>query len=516
VLLTSAVGWALPHLTGWGQALGLPRRQIAESDDVFLPTQSMVAGAVVVLSVWIAVWFDTWAQRLAGPLAVGLLFPAGGLLASLAERRVSRAWSRALRSATLALGVVMVAETSWGTLEAGPSVWLHRSVWLMMELAVMTVIYGVVLARLLPPGAWAETCRRSGPVLGVLASLMVLVVLMQEGVLYDPVAGRAPVATLAVLATAVALAILIGSALAFALWPGRDPLRLSEEGRTLYVYAAEGLLLLLGVHLRLTVPAIFQMIDMDYVPYVLMGLAYLVAAWSEIFRRAGPRVLVGPLQNTACLLGLAALATLQALPSRGHVQSAILWFVLAGLYVLLAGVRRSGRLALAAALAGTFGLWSLLLANRLGFPAHPQLWLIPLGLIALAAEQFRRDRPSAAHHLALRYLGLGLIYVPSLVELILHGLGASPERALALAVLSLLGMAMGAWLRVRAFLLAGVLFLMLDAVLMVWYVAVTLGAAWVGWLSGIVLGAAILTLFALFEKRRREMVLLIEALKKWH
>jgi hypothetical protein len=38
---------------------------------------------------------------------------------------------------------------------------------------------------------------------------------------------------------------------------------------------------------------------------------------------------------------------------------------------------------------------------------------------------------------------------------------------------------------------------------------------WVWWASGIVLGAAVLALFALFEKRRNDVVKLLGDLKEW-
>ena len=59
---------------------------------------------------------------------------------------------------------------------------------------------------------------------------------------------------------------------------------------------------------------------------------------------------------------------------------------------------------LAAALAANFGLWSLLVHTQLSFLAHPQLWLVPLALIVLAAEHINRDRLSTAQCLTLRYL----------------------------------------------------------------------------------------------------------------
>src|SRR5262249_62134127 len=76
---------------------------------------------------------------------------------------------------------------------------------------------------------------------------------------------------------------------------------------------------------------------------------------------------------------------LDRLPGQG--MHALLWFMLGLLYALLAVLRRSSAWALVAALAANFGLW-VIYANQqgLGFLLHPRLWLIPVGLIVLAAE----------------------------------------------------------------------------------------------------------------------------------
>jgi hypothetical protein len=39
---------------------------------------------------------------------------------------------------------------------------------------------------------------------------------------------------------------------------------------------------------------------------------------------------------------------------------------------------------------------------------------------------------------------------------------------------------------------------------------------WVWWASGIVLGVGIVALFAVFEKRRNDVLRLIDEIKKWH
>jgi multisubunit Na+/H+ antiporter MnhE subunit len=82
-------------------------------------------------------------------------------------------------------------------------------------------------------------------------------------------------------------------------------------------------------------------------------------------------------------------------------------------------------------------------------------------------------------------------------------------------VLSLAGILLGILLRIRAFLFLGISFLFLDVFTMIWYAAVNHSQTWVWWVSGIVLGAAILTLFAVFEKRRNDVLHLLEEIKRW-
>ena len=49
-------------------------------------------------------------------------------------------------------------------------------------------------------------------------------------------------------------------------------------------------------------------------------------------------------------------------------------------------------------------------------------------------------------------------------------------------------------------------FLLLDVFAMIWHAAVDRQQTWIWYVSGIVLGAAILALFALFEKRRNDLL----------
>jgi hypothetical protein len=186
------------------------------------------------------------------------------------------------------------------------------------------------------------------------------------------------------------------------------------------------------------------------------------------------------------------------------------------LYSVVAAIRRSFGLALVAALAGNFALWSLWHHLHVDFGRCPQLWLIPVALILLAAEHLNRDRLTAQQSTTLRYGALGLLYLSSSADIFLTGFGQRIWPALVLMVLAIVGMLAGMLFRVRAYLFLGVGFLFLAIFSMIWNAAVDLRQTWVWWASGIGLGAMILTMFGIFEKRRQDVLHVLEQIKKWN
>ena len=77
------------------------------------------------------------------------------------------------------------------------------------------------------------------------------------------------------------------------------------------------------------------------------------------------------------------------------------------------------------------------------------------------------------------------------------------------------GVLTGILLRVRSFLYLGATFLLLDLISMIWYAAVDLRHTWIWYACGIILGAAIIALFAVFEKRRNDVLAAVERFKDW-
>jgi hypothetical protein len=474
-----------------------------------------------------------------------LLAAAGVLLllhtadTAVARRSETVGW---LRGATLALAALALAEAGCALADpAGPAPWLHRSAWVLAALVTLMFAYGDGLPRWLgEEHEWAEPARGSVAVLGGLALGAVGVVLLQQLLLYDPATRRTAMGGPAVAAVLAALVALAGTLIRFAVVPRNDPLGPSPGGRTAYVYLAEVLLALLFVHLRLNVPQLFSGLAAQYWTLIVMVLAFLGVGLSEYFERRGLPVLAVPLQRTGVLLPLLPLLVFWARPPAallhfadasapglrpllGYLDRlpwqfdahALLWFLAGFLYALVAAARRSFRWALLSALAANCGVWALLAHHGVSFLVHPQAWLIPLGLIVLASEYVNRAqlRPEVAA--GLRYLGVCVVYLASTADLLLAGVGNSVWLPVVLAALAVAGVLAGILLRVRAFLFTGVGFLLLDVLTMIWHAAVGREQAWVWWVSGIVLGAAILALFAVFEKRRDDVLRLVEAIKRW-
>jgi hypothetical protein len=466
-----------------------------------------------------------------------MLVPASVLLAATSRRQ------NMFRYVALALGTVVVTELSWALLDpATIAPWLHRNALLLVALATMTAVYSLGLPRLLRPDSeWIACIRKSGPVLAILAVVQLLVVLGHEAALYDPTVRTTPLAWWGVLAVALGFFLLVVAVLLFAITPGRDPLGFSERGRTLYVYAAELLVVLLLVHLRLNVPDLFPSFVGRYWPLVIMCIAFIGVGLGEWFERRGWRVLAEPLRRTSMFLPILPLVAFWARDWTGLREAAVsnvpalsplirylerieggfglhasVWFIVGMLYATIAVSRRSFRFAMLAAAAANFGLW-VIFANVQGlqFIAHPQLWLIPLALILLVAEHINRDKLTDVQATGLRYLALTILYVSSTADMFIAGIGNSVWLPVILALLSVLGIFAGILLRVRAFLFQGLTFLFVVVFTMIWHAAVHHGQTWVWYVSGIVLGAAILALFAVFEKRRNEVAKVIEDLKQW-
>ena len=90
-----------------------------------------------------------------------------------------------------------------------------------------------------------------------------------------------------------------------------------------------------------------------------------------------------------------------------------------------------------------------------------------------------------------------------------------PWLPVVLAGLSVAGIFMGILLRVRAFLFLGTGFLVLAMLTIVWHAAVDLQHTWLIWLTVVIAGVLVLGVFAVFEKKRQEVLRVVDQLRQW-
>jgi hypothetical protein len=510
VLATSYLWSCRAGLRGWGDLLCVPRGSATPfaHQGWLVSVNSLLIAVVIVLTFAVELTYAEAALRTMASKSVLAAAIALGLLAR-GQRRTQ------LQFAALAVGAIWAIALAWSPLDPGSGL-LHRSVAVATALGVMVVIYGLSFNKLLPTGSeWLSAAQRIVPKLVVAAgATLVLVLVIEVGMFV--LHGEVRMAWQAIALVAVTLIGLTAAALAAALLPGRDPLNLSERGRQAYVYAAEILLALCFVHIRLTMPWLFGSVFAHYWPVIVMLIAFLGAGVGEWFRRRRLMVLGDPLENTGALLPLLPVIAFWILPTT-RVDYSLLLLAVGLLYAGLSVARKSFGFGVLAAVSANGGLWYFL--NRLeGFRLleHPQLWLIPPALCVLAAAHINRKQLTDAQMTAIRYGCSIMVYVSSTADVFLNGVAQAPWLPLVLAAISLAGIFAGILWRIRAFLFMGIAFLLLAILTVIWHAAVDLDQTWLWWASGIVVGVLIIAVFAIFEKKRDEVLQVIDQLKHWH
>jgi hypothetical protein len=389
-------------------------------------------------------------------------------------------------------------------------------------LAVVMVVAGTILIgyrfiisrKLADETEWRRGVKAQLPIIGAIGLIALAAILIAEASNYASFNdARAP--WWVVIAVFAALVSLFLACIEFALSPGRDPFNLSERGRMNYVYGAEALTVVTLLHARLTMPFLFGGFFLTWWPLVVMLLAFTGVGLGELFRRRGRLVLAEPLERTGILLPILPVFGFTLEPSQ--VSYSGLLFLVGLFYGALSVMRRSFVFGIMATLAGNGGLWKLLDGTKdYGFSQHPQLWLIPVSLSVLAAGHINRDSLTKDQMTMIRYATLMMIYVSSTSDIFINGVSESPWLTMILLVLSVIGVLAGLALRIRAFLFLGTSFLLLSLLAIIWTASVTLNWGWWWWcVAGIALGVLIIIAFALFEKKRREMLELVEQLKQW-
>jgi len=419
------------------------------------------------------------------------------------------------RKAAFAVFVIGGILLGWSWLVPGlTGTWLNRAVILMVEMFGLMALYGLELDKLIKrEPEWTAAIRECVPWLASAGVLALLFTLSTE-VYYQMEFGAVRVRPLALVTTGITLIAATVISIVFAVSPKHDPLGLPENRRRNYVYVAEALLALFFMHVRLTMPWLFSGFFERYWPFVVVGLAYAGVTVSEILRRRELLVLAHPIERTGVFLPL--LPVLGFWLTNSEVDYSALLFIVGGLYGLVSILRRSFLFGVLAVLAGNGGLWYMWHRTvDYGFLQHPQLWLIPAAASVLVAAYMNRSEFSEDQMIGVRYLALLVIYVSSTADIFINGVANSPWLPLILAALSLAGVFGGILVRVRAFLLLGSVFLLLAVMTMIYYASHNFGWTWLWYVAGIVTGSMIIFTFAMFEKKREEMLRVVEGLREW-
>lgn len=489
---------------------GMPRRISPEATGLkWLSAFTVIAVVIVaVMAYWIDLNFPLFHFRATAALALAIQF--FGLNTFATGSKVEE-WRRGAIVVALA-GLVLLG---WSWLTPGVNAtWLNRSVILMLEAFGLTAIYALFLTKFTKERPeWTSAARACVPwLLG--AGVVALFFCLGTEVFYQISFGTVRIHPFSLIAIGLTLAAAVVICVLFALSPAHDPLGLSERGRMRYVYVAEVMLALFFVHVRLTMPWLFTGFLERYWPLVVMVIAYFGVVTSESLRRRRLLVLAQPLQRTGVFLPLLPVLGFWFVLS--EVDYSLVLFVVGGLYGLLSILRRSFMFGVLAAVAGNGGLWYIL--HRTGdyqFLQHPQLWLIPVALSVLLAAYLNEKNMSEDQMAGIRYMSLVTIYASSTADIFINGVANSPWLPLILGSFSLMGVFAGIIFRIRGLLLLGSVFLLLSIITMIWYASANFGWTWLWYVAGIVTGATIIFMFAVFEKKRSEVMRVVEGLKEW-
>ncbi|MEE3372392.1 MAG: hypothetical protein VX346_23855 [Planctomycetota bacterium] len=504
-------GWFWRNQYRWaqrGRAVGIADAEalLSSASKWFIPTQSALT-ILITLAQLIPVW--GFADRTDRFLAA--MVPFCGCLGLVATATAARGrnW---LPELALLLFSVFGVFAGWADLGEGMAgdLWLQRLVRLLMVTAFLTLLYGFLLPRWsVFPERWRTALEKM--TLGVTAVALVSLI----GVL--ALERLVPNSLNAIEAAAVAaiLMVLVATLIAAALIPTHDPLQLTAKGRQIYIYGAQAIAGLLVLHLYSAFPEIFQTSLFHYWPYLLMGIAFTGCGLSEVFHRRQLTVLADPLGNTGFVISVVP-AALIWFDLEHQAEPAVILLTIGVLHLVTGAIRGSLVLGLSSIVFGNLALWTFYgHYEYFQFTRHPQLWLIPPAISVLAAIQLNRSLLTPAQISFTRLACVAVIYVSSTSEVFLGGIGDELMPPMVLAVLSVMGVLLGIAMRIRIFLYLGSSFLFVSILTMLRVAHRQMGGDWVWWVFGICLGLAIVTLFALFDKKRTEMTAWITRVRNW-
>ena len=247
--------------------------------------------------------------------------------------------------------------------------------------------------------------------------------------------------------------------------------------------------------------------------FFALGFAFLLVGVAVLARRRGIPPVATAVRRFAALLPLLAWFALPAdLP--GH-EATLAAAVSALLYGVLAWVEQSRAYGSLAAVAVNLALLAAALGEELD---GVEIFIAPVGLLVLMLGHLFSGSLTGGQRQVVRLMGGLLLYAPAALKVALQ-VGRAEEGVYAVAFggACLLAVAVGVWLKVRAYLVLGTLFLTLDVVATL--VHAGLRDHRVGFLVLTLSGLAILAVLVLGTLKRdafrRLLTRLLGVLKRW-
>jgi len=510
-------------LAGYASLMSVILRQIQHhpklqgicDDNAFVPYTNIALSMLsVFLSFIVSVQHPIIMQR-----AVICLAPVIAAIGLLVLQRDTR-WQN-LRGLILAQLFCFPLLVSWIYITPdGSFVWPSRIIGYIQAFAFITLVMGIFVSRMpngdcdVPdPLSWQSVTRRCMSVVSFLGLLAIGVVgfgQVQSLVQHQTLPLTMPM----IIGLIVAYALLIVLCLLFALRDRFDVLRIPDAHKGAYVYIAQLLGGVLALHIRTTMPWLFHGLVTPFWPLVVLGIAVGGIAIGEMCTRRNLFVIGKPFTQTGTWLPLVACFDLIAHVSRIHFSLVLL--AVGAIYAVLSVMRRSMLLGMIATFALNGSLWYLLHHTQgLGITEHPQLWIIPLAIAVLAAGYLNRQQLTTEQSRIIHYGCLLAIYLSSTLDIFLIGVAQAPWLPLVLAGLSIIGIFIGLARHIRSYMFLGTGFLCLSLLTMIWHAATNMGWTWIWYVAGIALGIGIITVFAMFEKKKNEMAKVIDEVKDW-
>lgn len=510
-LALSAYGMLASYLATCGKQFeGLVKRLgLRQADPSFEQIKVLaifVALGVIVLGFWTLFSCPIFAMRLAA--AHGVLAQALAMAFLSRGKRVGE-----LRFFALALGAIAAVAVGWSPFPEGQVLLLDRTVRFAVSMIVVSFVYSFAFAKWLnKENPWSISALRCIPVtVACMFGSMVFALVIESTAFFQDRSIEISAGSILALSTIFGAAIVM--CMVFAIWPARNPLRLSTQQLGWYVYAAELFAVMLAIHLRLSMPWLFQGIFERVWPLLVVGIAFLGVALSEIFTRLKRPEIATPFENTGALLPMLPAFGYSFAPS--SINFSLLMFTICGLYAVLCSLRKSILFGALATVAGNVGLWHFIYQRGIFIDQHPQVWLIPPAVCLLIASSMNRDRLSKSQFVAIRYFAASMIYVSSTADIFINGVAEAPWLPVVLAGISILGIFLGIMFRVRAFLFLGISFLLVSMLTVVWHAAVDMKQTWLWYVCGIAAGMLILAIFAVFEKKRQRVLDMMRRMQDW-